>query len=36
MIAADEGLGSVPLEVRVTRRRRDPDSNLYGAFPVKQ
>ena len=36
LIAADEGLGSVPLEVRVTRRWSKPDSNLYGAFPVKQ
>ena len=28
MIAADAGLGSVPLEVRVTRRWRGMDSNL--------
>ena len=27
LIAADAGLGSVPLEVRVTRRWREPDSN---------
>ena len=26
LIAADAGLGSVPLEVRVTRRWREPDS----------
>src|SRR6516162_9631936 len=28
LIAADEGLGSLPLEVRVTRRWRKQDSNL--------
>ena len=31
MIAADAGLGSVPLEVRVTRRWREMDSNFRGA-----
>ena len=29
LIAADAGLGSVPLEVRVTRRWREPDSNFW-------
>ena len=28
LIAADAGLGSVPLEVRVTRRWREVDSNF--------
>ena len=31
LIAADAGLGSVPLEVRVTRRWREMDSNFRGA-----
>jgi len=29
LIAADAGLGSVPLEVRVTRRWREMDSNFW-------
>ena len=29
LIAADEGLGSVPLEVRVARRWREMDSNYW-------
>jgi hypothetical protein len=33
LIAADEGLGSVPLEVRVTRRWSKRDSNRWS--PVK-
>jgi len=31
LIAADAGLGSVPLEVRMTRRWREPDSNHRSA-----
>jgi hypothetical protein len=35
LIAADAGLGSVPLEVRVTRRWREMDSNFQYASTVR-
>jgi hypothetical protein len=36
LIAADAGLGSVPLEVRVTRRWREMDSNFQYASTVRR